>query len=109
MRSAGVTKIEKGGQLDNLRALIGSELVDDVISKRVEEDERYVVVRSSDLERAISARVSTPSRGVGTILERMLKPLARKLSLMCLDDNGQLRKNSGCARRRDWLNKLGQQ
>jgi len=50
--------------------------------------------------------LTRPKPGLGDRLEHFLKPIARALKLNCLDANGQLKKNSGCARRRDKLNQL---
>jgi hypothetical protein len=44
-------------------------------------------------------------RGLGDWVERVVKPIARVLRLACLDKNGNLKPDSGCAKRRDWLNR----
>jgi hypothetical protein len=43
---------------------------------------------------------------LGDKVEAIVKPLAKALNLPCLDTGGQLRPESGCAKRRDWLNGL---
>ncbi len=41
---------------------------------------------------------------LGDKVERAVKPVARALRMKCLDENGKLRPESRCAKRRDWLN-----
>ena len=43
--------------------------------------------------------------GVGDVIERLVKPVARALGLNCLDSSGQLKPDSPSARRRDALNR----
>lgn len=45
-------------------------------------------------------------RGLGDIVERAVKPIAKMLRLPCLDKDGTLRPASPCAKRRNALNKL---
>ena len=45
--------------------------------------------------------------GLGDVVERLAKPIAKVLGLSCLDAHGALKPGSECARRRDWLNRLG--
>jgi hypothetical protein len=44
--------------------------------------------------------------GLGDLVEILAKPVARILKLDCLDDQGKLKPESGCAKRRDGLNRL---
>lgn len=44
-------------------------------------------------------------RGLGDLVERVAKPIAKALRLPCLDENHNLRPESPCAKRRDRLNK----
>ena len=44
-------------------------------------------------------------RFIGDVLETAFKPIAKALNLSCLDDSGQLKAESGCAKRRNALNK----
>jgi len=44
-------------------------------------------------------------RGLGDIVERLAKPIARALGLPCLDEHNRLRPDSPCAKRRNALNK----
>lgn len=46
------------------------------------------------------------SKGWGTFIENLVKPIAKFLKLPCLDKEGQLKPTSGCAKRRDKLNQL---
>jgi len=46
--------------------------------------------------------------GLGDIIEILAKPVARALKLSCLDGEGKLKPESGCAKRRDALNRLSQ-
>jgi len=41
---------------------------------------------------------------IGTMIERAVKPIGTRLGLPCYDERGNLRPDSGCAKRRDWLN-----
>lgn len=45
--------------------------------------------------------------GLGDMVERLAKPIAKALKLPCLDSGGHLKPDSGCGRRRDALNRLG--
>jgi hypothetical protein len=44
--------------------------------------------------------------GLGDIVERIAKPIAKALHMKCLDENNKLRPESPCAKRRDKLNKI---
>ena len=44
---------------------------------------------------------------LGDRVEQFLKPVAKLLKLPCLNPDGALKPDSGCAKRRDWLNELG--
>ena len=46
-----------------------------------------------------------PVRGLGDVVESMIKPIARALRLNCLDNQGKLKAASPCAKRRDALNR----
>jgi len=41
---------------------------------------------------------------LGDKVESVIKPVARALRLKCLDADGKLKPDSGCAKRRDRLN-----
>jgi hypothetical protein len=41
----------------------------------------------------------------GDQLEKLFKPIAKALKLPCLDKNGRLNPDSGCGKRRAWLNR----
>jgi hypothetical protein len=45
-------------------------------------------------------------RGLGDVVEGLVKPIAKALGLRCLDAEGKLRPESGCAKRRDALNRV---
>lgn len=47
-----------------------------------------------------------PLRGLGDVVERIAKPIARALNMPCLDENRQLRPESPCAKRRDAMNNM---
>jgi hypothetical protein len=51
-------------------------------------------------------RLPHPKRHLGDIVEGLVKPIAAALGLPCLDEKGELRPESGCAKRRDALNRL---
>jgi hypothetical protein len=43
---------------------------------------------------------------LGTAIEKIVKPIARAAGMSCLDADGNLKPESGCAKRRDRLNNL---
>jgi hypothetical protein len=43
---------------------------------------------------------------LGDAIEKAVKPVAQVLNLPCLDQYGNLRPESGCAKRRDSINKF---
>ena len=45
---------------------------------------------------------------LGDLVEKLAKPFAKALYLGCLDKDGKLKQESGCAKRRDALNRLTQ-
>jgi len=57
-------------------------------------------------EQRKASRVATSGRrrGLGDVIEAAVKPIARMLHLPCLDAEGRLKPDSGCAKRRDALN-----
>lgn len=62
----------------------------------------FLELSEADYERL--AREYRPA-GLGDRIERAVKPLARLLKLHCIDPaTGELRPDSGCAHRREWLN-----
>lgn len=50
--------------------------------------------------------VEQPLRGLGDVVERLAKPIAKALNMPCLDENKNLRPESPCAKRRDALNRM---
>jgi hypothetical protein len=57
------------------------------------------------LQRYRPARRTAQKRGLGDRIERAVKPMARALGLNCLDEAGNLKPDSGCAKRRDAVNR----
>jgi len=55
---------------------------------------------------AMRAGIRNSKPGLGDVIEGMVKPIARALRLDCLDEQGKLKPQSGCAQRRDRLNKI---
>ncbi len=48
----------------------------------------------------------TNPRGLGDVVEKIAKPIARALGLDCINQlTGELKPNSKCAQRRKWLNR----
>lgn len=45
-------------------------------------------------------------QGLGDIVEKIAKPIAKALNLPCLDEEKKLRPESPCAKRRNFLNKI---
>jgi len=77
------------------------------------------LVRERDFECPLGARIGQteglpeppsihrPKMGLGDVIEKMAKPIARALKLGCLDAGGKLRSNSPCAKRREAANRFG--
>jgi hypothetical protein len=63
---------------------------------------RVVPSRESGTES--SHAKASENRGLGDFVEKLVKPIAKALRLPCLDAEGKLRPESGCAKRRDALN-----
>ena len=49
----------------------------------------------------------TRPHGLGDTVERLVKPIAVAFKLNCLDEYQRLKPDSGCAKRREKLNRLG--
>lgn len=47
-----------------------------------------------------------PDIRLGSMIELLAKPMAQLMKLPCLDEKGQLRPESGCAKRRDRMNNI---
>lgn len=45
-------------------------------------------------------------RGLGDIVETLAKPIAKALRMKCLDENGNLKPNSRCGKRKQFLNRI---
>lgn len=45
--------------------------------------------------------------GLGDLVEKLAKPIARALNLRCLDDQDNLKPDSPCARRKALMNRVG--
>jgi len=54
----------------------------------------------------ISRWTTTGPKKLGDWVEQFAKPIAKALKMTCLDENGNLKPESGCAKRRDLLNRL---
>jgi hypothetical protein len=70
----------------------------------------YLEVPLSAWEAAGKSYLGCPKatgKGLGDRVEQMAKPIAKLLGLDCLDAQGRLRVDSGCAKRRDRLNDMG--
>jgi len=70
----------------------------------------YLEVAETDWERLQKQFPPGPDRktpGLGDRVELMAKPIARALRMDCLDAQGELKPDSGCAKRRAWLNEQG--
>ena len=51
-------------------------------------------------------KIETEKMGLGDIVEMLAKPVARILKMDCLDKDGKLKPESGCAKRRHALNRI---
>lgn len=61
---------------------------------------------SNDLRGLPIVQPSSPMRGLGDMVAKIAKPVAKLLRLDCLDNKtGDLKPKSPCAQRRDKLNK----
>lgn len=52
------------------------------------------------------ARAGVTPAGLGDLVEKLVKPIARAIKSDCLDERDALKPGSPCAKRRDALNKL---
>ncbi len=59
------------------------------------------------LSPAVVASTVSSRPGLGDLVERAVKPIARLIRSDCLDEHDNLKPDSGCAKRRDWLNGVG--
>jgi hypothetical protein len=48
-----------------------------------------------------------PKMGLGDMIEKAAKPIAKALGMDCLDDQDKLKPESPCAKRRDKANEIG--
>jgi hypothetical protein len=64
-----------------------------------------IVVEASGPPEAL-AKEGKPKPGLGDLIERAVKPIARALKSDCLDVHHNLKPDSGCAKRRDALNRV---
>lgn len=48
-----------------------------------------------------------PPMGLGDMVEKAAKPIAKALKMDCLDQNDQLKPASPCWKKRAWLNEQG--
>jgi hypothetical protein len=69
-----------------------------------------LVIAASDWHRlTLDFMQPQPARGLGDLVAAVATPIARAFHLSCIDPaTNQLRPDSGCAQRRDRLNRLGQ-
>lgn len=89
--------------IDDQSAWRGREYAEAVMASGTVND-ATVEIDYADFQ-AILARFP-PKEGLGDKLERLAKPIAKFLKLPCLDERGELKRESGCAKRRDGLNAL---
>lgn len=54
----------------------------------------------------ITAESLSNPDGLGTKIERLVAPVAKRLGLPCYGEDGKLKRESGCAKRRERLNAL---
>lgn len=57
-------------------------------------------------EQLAAKRASRQIRGVGDIVEKLVKPIAVMFKMYCLDENKELKPESDCAKRRDRANEI---
>jgi len=67
---------------------------------------RICPFRSPEAGVASTVPSRLPRLGLGDIIERAAKPFARAIGSNCLDERGALKPDSGCAKRRDALNRV---
>jgi hypothetical protein len=54
----------------------------------------------------IEAGYNQEGIGLGDIVEKLAKPIAKALRMPCLDKNGNLKPESGCGKRKKLLNRI---
>lgn len=94
-------------QIESVAQLHGSRIIARV-REISSESEAGFEVDSRKWEELIAEMSRTPKPvGIGDIIERLAKPIAKALGLPCLDEKtGGLKPESPCAKRRDALNRL---
>lgn len=76
---------------------------------RLRRGDQWVVVTEEEFRAATRppSAVRPPASGLGDIVHAVATPIARALKLPCIDPaTKQLRPESGCAKRREYLNSL---
>ncbi len=67
--------------------------------------EQYLQMSEASFE-ALRREFSFDGRGLGDLVEKLAKPVAKALKRPCIKQDGTLRPESACAKRRRLLNKL---
>jgi len=70
---------------------------------RVKRDGKWESVSADEY---ISHRRETTTVPLGDMVEKIAKPIAKVLRMNCLDKDGNLKPESGCGKRKAWLNKI---
>jgi hypothetical protein len=75
------------------------------MARREGDNLTFTAAEWSALSRKYSLYHRRNRTGLGDRIERAVKPVARALRLKCLDEAGNLKPDSGCAKRRDAFNR----
>lgn len=70
-----------------------------------EDDGVNFLIPDDVFENALIGHFPKP-KGLGDLVESAAKPIAKALGLKCIDGKGNLKPESKCAKRRDWLNRV---
>jgi hypothetical protein len=89
------------GRLPTFAAAVRAHAIMDGDFLVIDVQEWYALVRAHRLHGP-----PCPSRGLGDVVESLVKPIARTLGMKCLDAHGKLRPESKCAQRKSALNRL---
>ena len=63
-------------------------------------------MKNITITRTTPKEETKPLTGLGDLVEKIAKPIAKALHMPCLDEQHKLRPESPCAKRRDALNKM---
>ncbi len=92
-------------RIEFLRRRFGDDFARDAAAVATSSDGIFLEIDAEKF--AALRRTARPkSLGLGDLVEKAAKPIAKALRLDCLDERGELKPESKCAKRKRWLNRL---